>query len=552
MIGVISKSEEKEVVEEFFQLFKTPWEFYHPERSYEVLIASPGEIPETDSSLVIIYGAEPCVFDREVVAENNSGDLFVTWKKIRIPIYDKAITFANAAQPILISNKPGQAIGFETAKKQQKVLRIGYDLFREVYFLLTQGQPAQNALIPTLDLHIEMLRTWVLETGIGLVEIPPVPDGFNFMVCLTHDVDFIGMRYHFGDHSMWGFLYRASIGSLLKYVKGKIDLPKLLINLKSAGKLPLVYLGLAKDPWDQFDSYLELEKGLGSSYFFIPFKNKSGIGFHGKKGKYRAAKYDVDDADPFIRKLLKHNCEVGVHGIDAWHSVENGKKELQRIGNKTGSQDRIGIRMHWLAGNEKTFETLDKAGFAYDSTFGYNETIGFKAGTAQVYKPLGANDLLELPLHIQDTALLGAGRMNTADDEAMVLCEQLFEIISNSKGVLTLLWHQRSLGPERLWGNFYNLLIKKLQEKEVWFGTARDIVEWFQIRRSAEFYLDLKTGWEVKVRKDLIKNPHLPPLVLYEYKPQKQLSTNESSGGTAAPEHSSQVIIKRVALNLYN
>ena len=33
--------------------------------------------------------------------------------------------------------------------------------------------------------------------------------------------------------------------------------------------------------------------------------------------------------------------------------------------------------------------TLEKAGFSYDSTVGYNETIGYRAGTAQVFKHPG-------------------------------------------------------------------------------------------------------------------------------------------------------------------
>ena len=41
----------------------------------------------------------------------------------------------------------------------------------------------------------------------------------------------------------------------------------------------------------------------------------------------------------------------------------------------------------------------------YDSTIGYNETVGYRAGTTQPYRPLAASRLLELPLHVMDTAL---------------------------------------------------------------------------------------------------------------------------------------------------
>ncbi len=42
---------------------------------------------------------------------------------------------------------------------------------------------------------------------------------------------------------------------------------------------------------------------------------------------------------------------------------------------------------------------LDEAGFSYDSSAGYNETVGYRNGTTQVFRPLGTKTLLELPLH---------------------------------------------------------------------------------------------------------------------------------------------------------
>src|SRR5438034_4827601 len=91
------------------------------------------------------------------------------------------------------------------------MLRLGYSLFREVEYLLSVGQPPENAHTPTLDMHIMMLRDWILDAGITLLEIPPSPSGHRFAVCLTHDVDFLRIRDHKFDHTMWGFqIGRAS------------------------------------------------------------------------------------------------------------------------------------------------------------------------------------------------------------------------------------------------------------------------------------------------------------------------------------------------------
>ena len=47
-------------------------------------------------------------------------------------------------------------------------------------------------------------------------------------------------------------------------------------NWLAAIALPGVYLNLIKDYFFQFENYEHIEKGLGSTYFFIPFKHYSG------------------------------------------------------------------------------------------------------------------------------------------------------------------------------------------------------------------------------------------------------------------------------------
>src|SRR5207244_1172385 len=109
----------------------------------------------------------------------------------------------------------------------------------------------------------------------------------------------------------------------------------------------------------------------------------------------------------------------------------------------------------WLCFDSSSPRVVDEAGFRYDSSFGYNETIGYRAGTGQVFRPLGTRTLLELPLHIQDTALFYEGNAGLNESQAWMLCEPLVRNAAANGGVLTLLWHTRSLAPERQWGDFY-------------------------------------------------------------------------------------------------
>ena len=163
----------------------------------------------------------------------------------------------------------------------------------------------------------------------------------------------------------------------------------------AALSLPLVYLGLAKDFWGDFgERYLELEKGIRSTFFVIPFQNMPGKRQDGSAPKFRAAQYGAEDIAGTIRKLTSAGCEVGLHGIDAWCDSSRGRSELAEIRRLTGVSE-IGVRMHWLYHGEQSPALLEQAEAAYDSSVGYNETVGYRAGTTQAYKPLAATHMLD-------------------------------------------------------------------------------------------------------------------------------------------------------------
>lgn len=143
--------------------------------------------------------------------------------------------------------------------------------------------------------------------------------------------------------------------------------------------------------------------------------------------------------------------------------------------------------MHWLYFGEQSQGILDNAGADYDSTVGFNETVGYRAGTAQVYKPLDAVRLLELPLHVMDTALFYPGHMHLKPKEASKRVDAIIQNAVHFGGVITVNWHDRSIAPERLWGDFYLHLINDLKERGAWLATASEAVAWFRKRRSVTF-----------------------------------------------------------------
>jgi hypothetical protein len=502
LIGVISKSNQAEVVEEFFQLFKTPWEFYRPGEAYSAVIATSDEAWDISAKLLLVYSSEIKSTDASVGITpcKQIKPLYLNYRVFSLPTYGNVSTFADAGSgsPCLMAGT--EIVGVKINGPETTIIRLGYDLFDEVQFLLTSGQPTENASIPTLDVHISMLRSWILEEGIPLMEIPPIPAGRNFTVCLTHDIDFIGIRQHKFDHTMFGFLYRSVVGAAKNLLRGRIDIHRLAANWSAAASLPFVYIGWAKDFWEPFMWYLKAEENLSATYFLIPFSRRAGEYVPGRHPSRRATAYDVTDLKDRIRTLTELGYEVGVHGLDAWHSIEKGRAELDRIRNVTG-QTSTGVRMHWLLQDAKTVEVLEESGFSYDSSAGYNETIGYRNGTNQVFRPLRSRTILELPMHIQDGALFYAQRLDLSEDQALERCQSLLDHAIKSGGVLTLLWHDRSHGPERFWGDFYLILLNKLKSLNVWFGSAGQVVNWFRKRREVQFErIETSDGIHVRPR----------------------------------------------------
>src|SRR5437867_6735111 len=353
MIGVIPKADQIAVAEEFFQLFMTPWEIYEPGRTYDVVVATTDEIPEVDTRLLLIYGSAAKSSDARsgiAVGSRHQG-ASLNYQGILLPIYGEVRTFEERSAGIPCVTAESGMAGLRVRSADSTVMRLGYDLFHEVQLLLSAGQPVEKAHIPTLDIHIMMLRNWILDAGISLLEVPPSPAGHSFVVCLTHDIDFVGIRNHRFDYPMWGFLYRSTVGALHKLFRRRISIARLFQIWRAAVSLPFVYLGWAKDFWDPFDWYLRVEKGLPATYFLIPFKRRTGENVAARHESRRAAAYDITDLPQWTAILMREGCELGVHGIDAWHSVEKGRDELARIGAVTG-ESRIGIRMHCCLRNE--------------------------------------------------------------------------------------------------------------------------------------------------------------------------------------------------------
>lgn len=487
MIGVISRDRQKAAVEEFFELFKTPWEHFRGDGKYDVVITTDSVAEVPPAKLVIAFGStRTSDGERDGIRLGSvaiGGE--IEWEGEAVPIYRRMATFTEPGEPFLFGSG-GKAAGLAFDRSDRKILRVGYDLFEEVEHLLRHGQPKEKAHIPTMEIHISMIRKWIIGCGLPLVEIPPFPHGVDFITCLTHDIDFMGIRDHKFDHTMFGFIFRSLVPKYLSGLDRKTFRTRYLKNLRALSSLPLVHAGILPDFWYSLDKYPAMEKELKSTFFFLPFKDRPGDPLEGEPDKYRAARYDIGRYREQIRSLARAGIEVGLHGIDAWKDSRKGREELETIRDITG-KDRIGARMHWLYFSDETPKRLEEAGVRYDSTLGYNDAVGFRSGTSQVFRLPGTSKVFELPLHAQDTAMLYPDRMNLSEAQAFARCGELIRAIRIHGGVFTINWHDRSLAPERNWDTLYLGLLNALRKENTWFATSGEAVSWFEKRRAARF-----------------------------------------------------------------
>jgi hypothetical protein len=484
MIGVAANPADLAISAEFFELFKTPWEPAAPGRKYRALLWTGGRIEGLEADVVLAYGS-----NHEALpsggAIRSGADL--QWNGGRLPVYGRVSLFDRVADKGGVTAGDGSAAERQIAAGGRRIWHIGYDLFGEIRHLLTKGQPPALAAVPTLELHIALMRQLLHRLSVSFVEVPPRPHGHDFICCLTHDIDFFGIRRHRLDRTLVGFLARASVGTLVDLIRRRRRPGEALRNWMAVCSLPLVYLRLARDFWQPFDDYARVETPRHSTFFLIPFKGRPGLGPDGTASRGRAVSYDVADVPAEVFGAAALGAEVAVHAIDAWRDEAAGRSERRRLGDVSG-REAEGVRMHWLYFDSDSPRKLEAAGFGYDSTWGYNETVGWRAGTAQAFRFPGTSTLLELPLSIMDTALFYRARLGLARDEAVGRCDAIVANARRFGGALVVNWHDRSLAPERLWGEAYDGLLDRVRSAgSVWFATGSEATEWFRWRRSISF-----------------------------------------------------------------
>ena len=160
----------------------------------------------------------------------------------------------------------------------------------------------------------------------------------------------------------------------------------------------------------------------------------------------RDSGYDV--RHPRLRStidwLRERDMELGIHpGYDTFLSPEKLHREVAAIREVLGSGP-LGGRQHYLRWSPDSWIHWENCGLAYDSSVGFAEHFGFRAGTCIPYRPWlfalnRQSELLEIPLLVMDRTLLAY--MNLSPAECLEAIRACLQRCSAVGGVFTLLWH---------------------------------------------------------------------------------------------------------------
>lgn len=308
---------------------------------------------------------------------------------------------------------------------------------------------ASASCLDPLDPPLERLRE-------RLGAAPPRWRGARFAVALTHDVDIpwrwtrIGMR---------GSAARLKEGVRTRHGRAAVA------EARALSALPVHKLR-GTDPNWTFERIARAESGRGvTSTFFL-------MAGHRHRADGPSPETYERLRPRLVETLLAVDAEVGLHGSFTAAEDEavlaEEKQKLEALAGPVRGQ-----RFHFLrADPHANFAALDRLGFVYDSSLGFPDTPGFRAGIAQPFRPWDLArdrplDLVEIPLAAMDVTLGEARYMGLSPRAAERWLIALLDRAAVRGGGFAVLWHSDRFGggAARGWAALYGRMIEAVGER---------------------------------------------------------------------------------------
>jgi hypothetical protein len=276
----------------------------------------------------------------------------------------------------------------------------------------------------------------------------------RFAVALTHDVD-----------SPWRWTRIGLRGAAARLKRNALH-ARLAPALREATALTAapVHRLRGTDPNWRFDEIVAAEKkrGARSSTFFV-------LAAHHDPHD-GAAPDTYDELRPrLVETLLAAGAEVGLHGsytaADDPARLAEEKAKLEALAGPVE-----GHRYHYLRGDpHKNIAALD---FRYDTTLGFPDAVGFRAGIARPFHPWDFErdvpaDILEIPLAAMDATLAEERYLGLSARRAEPQLTALLDWGAANGGAFAILWHPDRFDPLTSggWDRLYSRLLGGIAER---------------------------------------------------------------------------------------
>jgi len=243
------------------------------------------------------------------------------------------------------------------------------------------------------------------------------PDPRPFQFKLTHDIDEIGIP----------FSLHSSIGHSLKRSKPAATVRNLFSNLGFAEPTELTLVRKLAG--------MSISRGLQSAFYW-------------KASPFGPRDSGYDPGQPKVQRVIdslrESGFELGVHpGYDTFGDRPALVSEVHYL-RQVLRVESPGGRQHYLRWSPDTWLDWEACGLSYDSSLGYADRFGFRAGTAFPYRPWSFQNnrelnLIEVPLVLMDCTPVKYMRLSRS--EGLKRIRKVAQRVAHTGGVFTLLWH---------------------------------------------------------------------------------------------------------------
>jgi peptidoglycan/xylan/chitin deacetylase (PgdA/CDA1 family) len=308
---------------------------------------------------------------------------------------------------------------------------------------------AASSCLDPLDPPLERLRR---ELGVE----PPRYRGARFAVALTHDVDV-----------PWRWTRIGVLGAAARLkghaLAGRADAA--LHEARGLARVPLHKIRRTDPNWRFAEIAAEESKHGARSTFFV-------MAGHTHRADGAAPEAYNRLRPRLVETLLGTGAEVGLHGsYRAAEELERLARERALLAQLDGPL--IGQRYHYLRVDpHRNLAPLAGIGFRYDTSLGFPDALGFRAGIAHPFRPWDFErerpaDLVEVPLAVMDATLAEERYAGLSAAEAKPRVLALLDWAAEHGGAFSILWHpERFDGPSaRGWDRLYFELIEAVRDR---------------------------------------------------------------------------------------